>query len=32
MTCELQRDWIRIATVPQFKEILFGRIHEPVGG
>jgi nicotinamidase-related amidase len=29
--CELQRDWIRTATVPAFKEILFGHIHETAG-
>jgi nicotinamidase-related amidase len=32
LICELQRDWIRTATVPEFKEILFGHMHETAGG
>jgi nicotinamidase-related amidase len=31
MACELQRDWARTQTVPQFKDIVFGYMHETIG-
>jgi nicotinamidase-related amidase len=31
LACELQRDWGRSETVPQFKDIVFSYMHETVG-
>jgi len=31
MACELQRDWARTQTVPQFRDIVFGYMHETIG-